>query len=510
LTTLVVAALQDANDLIVLVLLSVGLTMIVITHQFVDDYQCRRAESSLLAEKARAATELKRQARQDALTGLPNRLGLAEILAAEISLARLARRPLTLAFLDLNFFKAINDNFGHATGDQVLIEVGRRLEACVRAGDTVARISGDGFALILSAASSAQAIEVVNRVKSYLECPFVLANAEVSLGTAIGLATYPEGGALDDESLMHQAEIAMYQAKARHLDPTGYDSAYEPEGQDASDLAALRRCLTEEGLVLLFQPIWEPARQRTVGVEALVRWMHPTRGLLGAMDIIRLATQTGLIRLLDRRILDLACAQGQAWRSKGLSLRISVNLSRDSIQDPELADYVGQTLLRHDLPASALELEITEDGLLDNPSQASRFVGQMRELGVRMSIDDFGTGHSSLARLITLPVQVLKIDQSFVFHALTEPANAAIIESVVGLGHRLGLEIVAEGVEDRATLTYLEACGVDLIQGYLLGRPMSPEALFCQVNRERSGATELGQDEIAGPPLADKETSRAA
>jgi EAL domain-containing protein (putative c-di-GMP-specific phosphodiesterase class I) len=239
---------------------------------------------------------------------------------------------------------------------------------------------------------------------------------------------------------------------------------------------------------LLYQPILRCADNRIIGAEALVRWLHPTRGLLGAIEFVPLAAQTGLIGALDRRVFELACTQIRLWLKVGRDLRTNINISRDSLQEPGFADYIAETLSRYGVPGTAIELEITEEGLFDNPGQASRFVAQMRELGVRMSIDDFGTGYSSLARLRNLPVQALKIDQSFVRSALAEPADAAIVESVISLGHRLGMEVIAEGVEDQATLNYLEECGVDMAQGYLLGRPMSAQDLVYKVWPDRSAA----------------------
>jgi EAL domain-containing protein (putative c-di-GMP-specific phosphodiesterase class I) len=249
--------------------------------------------------------------------------------------------------------------------------------------------------------------------------------------------------------------------------------------------------VADDGLVLLFQPISERLSHRIVGVEALVRWQHPTRGLLGAGEFIPLATQTGLMRALDRRVLELACAQAKAWLVAGLTLHTSINVSRDSLQDSDFADYVRTTLGKYGLTGRDVELEITEEGLLDNFTQASLFVSQMQKVCIRMSIDDFGTGYSSLTRLRNLPVQTLKIDQSFVRGAVTQLVDAAIVESVITLGHRLGMMVVAEGVEDQETLNYLEAMGVDLIQGYFLGRPMSSADILTRLEADQSESVNL-------------------
>ena len=498
LVTLVLAALQVSQEMAILTILSVGLTVLVALRQLLDERERRSVEAELLVERSAAADEAVRQARRDSLTDLPNRVCLHEVLRVEIAVTRITARPLALAFLSLNLFKAVNDNFGHEMGDKLLVEVSRRLTQSVRSGDTVARLGGDTFALILPGAQSAEATEVAERVQDAIEQPFMLGGVELDIGVAIGLATYSTGSDDDDDDvLMHQADTAMYRAKRAHLGPTSYDPTFEGENPGLSDLAELRRAVADDGLVLFFQPISERLSHRIIGVEALVRWQHPTRGLLGAGEFIPLATQTGLMRALDRRVLGLACAQTQAWLAAGLTLRTSINVSRDSLQDPDFTDYVRTTLHKYSLAGRDIELEITEEGLLDNFTQASHFVSQMQGAGVRMSIDDFGTGYSSLTRLRNLPVQTLKIDQSFVKGALVEPADAAIVESVITLGHRLGMALIAEGVEDQETLTYLEASGVDLIQGYFLGRPMRAGDLLIRLERDQRSVAKSGRARAA-------------
>jgi diguanylate cyclase (GGDEF)-like protein len=497
LITLILAAIQLDVEMTALVILSVGLTALVALRQLLDERERRSVEAELLVERSAAADEATRQARHDPLTDLPNRVSLHEILGVEIAVAQITERPLALAFLSLNLFKAVNDNFGHEMGDRLLIEVGRRLSQSVRSGDTVARLGGDAFALVLPGAKAAEAAEVAERVQREIERPFMLGGVELDIGVAIGLATYSAGGNGDDDVLMHQADTAMYRAKRMHLGPMSYDPTFEGENPGISDLAELRRAVAGDGLVLLFQPISERLTHRIIGAEALVRWQHPSRGLLGAGEIIPLATQTGLMRALDRRVLDLACAQTKAWLTAGVTLRTSINVSRDSLQDPDFADYVQTTLNKYGLAGRNIELEITEEGLLDNFAQAGHFVSRMRELDIRMSIDDFGTGYSSLARLRNLPVQTLKIDQSFVKGALIESADAAIVESVIALGHHLGMALIAEGVEDQATLSYLEASGVDLIQGYFLGRPMSAVDLSTLLEAGQRSETGKGRARAA-------------
>ncbi len=477
LVTLVSAAIDMRGEMVLLVVLMVALTVIVVVRQLIDEHQRRQVEATLLAEQFAAAEAAARMARRDSLTDLPNRASLREVLAAEIAASRLTGRPLTLAFLDLNRFKDVNDNLGNAAGDALLVEVARRLEGSVRAGDTVARLGGDEFAIILPGVSMDSALPVVERAKAAIEDPMPLRGTALAVGAAFGLAPNPDTGAADADVLRPQAATAMYRAKRSHLGPTPYESSFEDLSHGMPDLAELRRGIEGGALVLRYQPIWQRVSGRTVGVEALVRWLHPTRGMVGAADFIPLATQTGLIGSLDRRVLDLACAQARAWRDEGLAVRTSINISRDSLQDPNFGERVQAALRHHGLSGDAIELEVTEDGLLDRPAQATRFVELMRDLGVRMAIDDFCTGFSSLARLRDLPVQSLKVDQGFVTNVLKVPADASIVMGVVSLGHNLGLEVVAEGVEDERTLAYLVSCGIDYAQGYFLGRPMEPDAI---------------------------------
>ena len=486
LSTLIAAAIAPRGEMVLLVALAVGLTIVVVARQLIDDQQRRRAEAALFTEQSNAASAAARMARLDPLTGLPNRASVRETLAAEIAVSGLMGRPIALVFLDLNYFKAVNDNLGHAAGDAILKEVADRLRGSVRAGDTVARLGGDEFAIILPMTTMDRALEVAARARLALERPMTVDATVVEISASFGIATYPDGGAANDDALMHQADTAMYRAKRGNLAPTAYVPAFEDSGHGTSDLAELRRAIDGDGLFLLYQPLQQRITGRTTAVEALVRWAHPSRGVVGAGDFIPLATQTGLIRALDRHVFSLAFDQARAWRDAGVQVRIAINVSRDSLQEPSLGDQITQALHRRGLAGSAIELEVTEDGLLENPAQAARFIVQMGTLGIRMAIDDFGTGYSSLGRLRDFKVQVLKIDQSFVKHALTVSADAAIIESVVSLGHRLGLEVVAEGIEDQATLAYLERCGIDYAQGYFVGRPMEAEKISARVLAEQT------------------------
>ncbi|MHB8399182.1 MAG: putative bifunctional diguanylate cyclase/phosphodiesterase [Candidatus Limnocylindrales bacterium] len=484
LATLISAAVGDNSEITALAVLTALLTVLVVFRQLVDENQRREVEIRLREEHALAAERAARQALHDPLTGLPNRRRLHELLQAEIAASRLTGRPVTLAFLDLNYFKAINDNLGHAVGDEVLVVVARLLQQSARVSDTVTRLGGDEFAIVLPGTSAAHALEVVGRANVALGRPFVASGTEIAITGAFGLATFPDCGAADGADLMRRADTTMYRAKRGRQGPTPYDASYDEVGPDASAFAKLRTAIDNDGLILVYQPIRELLSGRTTAVEALVRWKHPGRGLLPPDEFLPLANQMGLMGALDARVLELACAQARAWCDVGLDICVNVNVSRDSIQDIRYPELLRMTLRRHGLPGRSIVLEVTENGLLESAEQARKVVESAAELGVRMAIDDFGTGFSSLGRLRDLPVDYLKIDQSFVIDALLETQSAAIVESVVNLAHRLGKQVVAEGVEDEATLAYLDRLAVDYAQGFFVGRPVPPDEISARLRAE--------------------------
>jgi diguanylate cyclase (GGDEF)-like protein len=487
LATLVLAAIGAQAEIALLAVLAAVLTALVVFRQLIDENQRRQAEDALVAEHMEAAARATQEARHDALTGLPNRTKLYELLQAEFAGSRLTGRPVTLALVDLNNFKGINDHFGHAAGDRLLVEVARRLEQSVRESDAVTRLGGDEFAIVLPATSAARGLEVADRAKAELERPFVLAGDEIAIGGAFGLATYPDSDVADEDGLMRRADIAMYRAKRGRLGPTSYAASFEQHGPDASLLAMLRTAIDGDGLILEFQPIRERLGGKTIAVEALVRWRHPSRGVLAPSEFLPLASQAGLIRAIDVRVVELACSQAAVWVDAGLQTCVDVNVSRDSLEDPGFLDVLRTTLERHALPGSLIVLEVTEDGFVESPERARDFVERACQLGVRTAIDDFGAGFSSLRRLQELPVDYLKIDRSFVTGALAEVQNAVIVEAVVSLAHRLGKSVVAEGVEDEATLVYLDRLGVDLTQGFHIGRPVPPGEIVARLRAETEG-----------------------
>ncbi len=421
------------------------------------------------------------QANHDALTGLPNRVALRRALAAAVERSRLADAPAALLFMDLDAFKEVNDTLGHEVGDRLLAKVAQRLTEVVRGSDTVARLGGDEFAIVLPDTMGEEGARTVARhVTTCLEPPFVLDGRHVTIGASIGIAlTGPD--ATDPETLMRLADVAMYRAKRTRTGVVCYDpeAGEEIVGTSGySRLGELRTAIDQPQLELYYQP-WLQLDTNTVPVaEALVRWHHPTQGLLMPADFLPLAEQSGLIRALDLTVLNLACDQVQRWRSTGRGpLRVAVNVSRASLLDEEFPTALAVALIRHRLEGPELELEITENGVLGDPDQAAWLAERLTALGVGLAIDDFGTGYSSLAQFRRLRASTLKIDRSFVATARERADDATICQSVIELGHRFGQAVVAEGVEDGATLELMQALGADFVQGYTVARPMPAAAL---------------------------------
>lgn len=489
LVTLVMAAVTAGLEILVLSGLAVPLIALVVARQLADERERRRVEAALLAEQESAAHAAATLARRDALTGLPNRGRLTEVLTTEIEVARLTGRPVSLVFVDLNMFKAVNDTFGHLAGDSLLVEVGRRLGISIRSNDIVARLGGDEFAIVLPGTGTENGLEVAGWARQTIERPFFVGGNQVAVTAAFGLATYPDHGALNDDQLMHQADTAMYHAKRHRLGPAAYTAALDDGENGMTLLAELREAIATERIGAYFQPIRDRKTGRTIGVEALARWNHPRRGLLTPASFVPLATQTGLVRELDAVILTRACLEARRLADRGLGVLFSVNLSRDSAQDPGFPERIRHALESSRIPPASLVIELNEEGLIDDPFQAGMFVSTMREMGVRLAIDDFGTGFSSLARVRDYRVDCLKIDQRFVTSLCASPEDAAVVEAVVGLAHRLGMVTVAEGVEDAATLAELDRLGCDFTQGYHISRPIDPSSLerYLRAEADRFG-----------------------
>jgi diguanylate cyclase (GGDEF)-like protein len=415
------------------------------------------------------------QALHDPLTRLANRV----LLGDQVERAVARRGPLAVLFLDLNDFKAVNDRHGHASGDQLLVEVARRLAAAVRAGDTLARLGGDEFAVLLEdLRDHAEATQIAERLLQTLRAPIALAGTEVVVSASVGVALATDGRYGADD-LLRNADMAMYVAKGHR---TGRYEVFEP-GMYTTVLARLalkadlQEALARQELAVQYQPTVSLETGQIAGVEALVRWHHPQRGVVSPADFIPLAEETGLIVPIGQWVLEQACVQARQWQSSyrgDRPLTVSVNLSAKQLQQPRLVAVVEAALAAAGLPAEQLTLEITESVLVQD---TERTIGQLRALkalGVRLAIDDFGTGYSSLRYLQRFPVDVLKIDKSFVDGIRGGADGAAFARTIIQLGRTLHLQIVAEGVEVAEQAAALRDLRCDLGQGFLFAHPLDP------------------------------------
>ncbi|GIG52499.1 hypothetical protein Dsi01nite_105400 [Dactylosporangium siamense] len=417
----------------------------------------------------RQAADSEHRARHDALTGLPNR-SLFIARAADAIDAQLAPSVL---MLDLDKFKEVNDTLGHHYGDELLRQVAERARAAVRAGDTVARLAGDEFAVLLPGTAPEAATELAQRLQHELHRSFDLGDVTVDVEASVGIAHAPTDAGTA-EALLRCADIAMYAAKDTKAGVVAYRSSLHTE--DSSRLLLLgdlRRALdATDQLSLHYQPKVRLGSGELCGVEALVRWQHPTRGPIAPGEFVPVAENTGLINRLTRYVLHHTLAQVRAWLDAGLEIPVAVNLSPRCLLDANLVAQVTAMLARHDVPAALLRLEVTESAVMANPALATATLRELHDLGIRLSIDDYGTGYSSMVYLKQLPVDELKVDRAFVLHMDTDHDDAVLVRGAIELGHNLGMTVVAEGVEGSAHVAALQALGCDIAQGYHYARPM--------------------------------------
>jgi diguanylate cyclase (GGDEF)-like protein len=437
-----------------------------------------------LHEKARTAQEsltarVRHQAQHDPLTGLPNRAQLLQHAADVAADPSRQGRPVSVLLVDLDRFKEVNDVLGHASGDVLLSRVGPLMAGAIRGGDLLCRLGGDEFAALLVDADEQTAIAVAQRLLELISVTMdidgVMLNVEASVGIASADRLKPDGIDL----LLQHADIAMYTAKRARCGFTVYESDQHTTTRERLNLLAeMRLALQRDEFVLHYQPKVALPDGRLLGVEALARWQHPTRGLLGPGEFIPCAESTGLIVPFTLHVLRIALSQMSEWQNADETFTVAVNLSPRCLGDPDLPLKVFSLLAELGVPPKQLELEITENTLAHDPDRALATLTALHNAGIRISIDDFGTGYSSMSYLKRLPVSELKVDRSFVAGMLTEADDRILVRSVVDLGHNLGLTVVAEGVEDQATLEALSAVGCDVVQGYHTGRPMPVEALM--------------------------------
>jgi diguanylate cyclase (GGDEF)-like protein len=431
----------------------------------------------LLKSKERGE-KLERIATTDELTGLTNRERFRARLDERIAAAGATGDSFGVMLLDLDRFKEINDTLGHHFGDEMLRDLGPRLAEAVGPEGLVARLGGDEFA-VLPGENTGDADELEAIAQKLTECvqqPVEVDEMTLEVGVSIGISRFPRDGE-DPHSLLRSADVAMYAAKEAHAGCKVYAAALDNNSvRRLSVLSEFRRALDADEIVVFYQPIMRMDGTHAHGAEALVRWQHPELGLLPPSDFMPIVEQTGLIGPLTRHVLERAVAQCAAWHQAGHKLTVSVNLSVRNLLDPDLSSLISDLLTIYRLNPKALELEITESMLMSDPDRSLVTLTRLSQLGVGLSVDDYGTGYSSLANLRRLPIDELKIDRSFVSPMLSDESDLIIVRSTINLGHDLGLKVVAEGVEDEATLHRLEKLGCDLAQGYHFSKPLPPEA----------------------------------
>jgi diguanylate cyclase (GGDEF)-like protein len=427
----------------------------------------------LLKSKQRG-DELRRMATTDELTGLPNREVFRRALDERIATATARNEDFGVMLLDLDRFKEVNDTLGHHYGDELLHNLGPRLAEAIGTGGLVARLGGDEFAILpAQATSDTDELEAIaQRLIESVKQPVLVDEMTLEVGGSVGVSRFPRDGD-DPHSLLRSADVAMYAAKEAHVSCKVYAAALDRHSvRRLSVLSEFRRALDHDEIVVFYQPIVQMNGTCVHGAEALVRWQHPELGLLPPSDFIPIVEQTDLIAPLTRHVLERAVVDCARWRRAGQDLTVSVNLSVRNLLDPDLPSVLRKLLALHGLAPEALQLEITESMLMSDPDRSLTTLTALSQLGVGLSVDDYGTGYSSLANLRRLPIDELKLDRSFVSPMLSDENDLIIVRSTINLGHDLGLAVVAEGVEDEATLTRLADLGCDLAQGYHFSKPL--------------------------------------
>ena len=444
-----------------------------ITDQVLAEQDRDRAEQAL-----RQQAEINRhQALHDALTGLPNRVLFQDRVRLATLAAQRGRGELAVLVMDLNRFKEINDTLGHAAGDRFLVEAASRLTRTLRGADSIARLGGDEFAMLLQNTGPDSVAAAAERIVEAFDAPFMLEGLPLQMEASIGVAMYPTHAG-DVEGLIQRADVAMYNAKRDNSGWSMYDRASDRnELGRLSLISELRRAIDEHELILHYQPQIGLRTGRVIGVEALVRWQHPTRGLIGPDAFIDVTQETSLIKPFTLYVIDEALRQCRAWELEGRRLAVAVNVSTRNLIDIDFPDHVGALLRKWNIDAERLELEITETAIVADMFRMRGVLERLGAMGLRLSVDDFGTGYTSLGYLRRLPINELKIDRSFVANMTTSEEDAVIVRTTIDLGRNLGLEVVAEGVEDPDVFRALAELGCDVAQGYLMSRPVPADEL---------------------------------
>jgi diguanylate cyclase (GGDEF)-like protein/PAS domain S-box-containing protein len=423
--------------------------------------------------------QLRHQAMHDSLTDLPNRMLLFDRLETALELARGEGMPMALMLMDLDRFKEVNDTFGHHFGDSLLKQVAFRLQNQVRGIDTVARLGGDEFAILLPSTPDANfAALTARKILNTLQQPFVVETQVLEVGASIGIAMYPTHGA-DARTLLRRADVAMYAAKQAQTGYSFHKDEFESRTPDQLALIVeMRNAIARDELELYYQPKQHLRSGLVTRVEILLRWNHPTRGLLSPALFIPIAERTGLIRQMTDWVLDHAMQQVRKWQDEGAPIHVAVNISAKSLLDQTLPAKVQNMLDKWMVDARFLKIEITESSIMADPAHALAILSMLQSMGVRLSVDDFGTGYSSLTHLRQLPIDEIKIDKQFVAGMTSNEADAAIVRTVIDLGHNLGKQVCAEGVEDEETWRALHDMQCDLAQGYWISKPLKANDLM--------------------------------
>ncbi|MBO6704361.1 MAG: EAL domain-containing protein [Pseudomonadales bacterium] len=431
-----------------------------------------------VTEKKQAQETINYQAYHDMLTRLPNRVLMEDRLDVAMTHATRNKERLAVMFLDLDRFKWVNDTLGHTTGDRLLQSVSQRLESCLRKGDTLARFGGDEFALILPSVNHEQdAAKIAEKVLEELREPFSVDEHELYVTSSIGIAMYPEAGRTI-EALIASADLAMYSVKERGKN--GFEF-FDDEMNEASNARLtiereLRKALSTDDIKVCYQPQVNSVTEKLVGFEALIRWEHPANGLIYPGDFIPIAEETGLILDLGRYVLDRACADVARWRNEGMKdVRVSINFSGIQVEQDTFIDEIKGALQKHNLPGEALEVEITENVIMNDMSSVIKKLRELAGLNIKIAIDDFGTGYSSLSYLQQFPINTLKIDKSFISSMNETEEATSIVDAIVAMAKGLKLSLIAEGVETDPQLEYLKSLGCEAIQGYLFGKAEGSE-----------------------------------
>ncbi len=422
--------------------------------------------------------EIARQAMHDPLTELPNRTLLVERLKQNIYLAKRKDKHVAFLMLDLNNFKEVNDTLGHPQGDRLLVDVASRLPTALRQSDTVGRLGGDEFGIVLPETDAGQAIEVAKKIMDSLQPSFELDGQVLSIGASIGIALFPEHGE-DEASLIRYADIAMYEAKSSKGDPCLYDP--DADHYTTARLALmndLREAVENDELQLYYQPMVELSTKKVHAVEALSRWEHPERGNILPEEFIPLAETSNLIGVISFWALEKSVSQIARWKQQGADIMVSINLSSRDLLNSELADHIASLCSKYDVDPSMLMIEISESVIMSNPEQVIEVINNPVLKQLNYAIDDFGTGYSSLSYLKKLPINEVKIDKSLVLEMKGNAEETSIVRSVIELAHNLGHRVVAEGVETEDTLTQLELLGCNVVQGFYFSAAVNADALL--------------------------------